>query len=666
MTPQRSRTSGWLRAAVLTLFLPAFLWRCASVMMVEGGPKDTLPPVVVATTPDNFATDFSERRIYLAFDEFVQLKDQQKEFFTSPRMKKKPQLTIRGRGIMIQIRDTLRENTTYALNFGSAVCDNNEGNPLHSLRYVFSTGGEIDSIVCSGYTADSYSADSVAKSFICFFPADSVEEVADYDSTMFRHEPAVIARAENNGVFIAQNLKPIPYRIYAFEDKNGNQTYEPSVDQIGFLPEPCNPAELPDFSLWYDSLRRYVTAEPQLYFRMFTDEAFNRQYLKGSERPNQHKALLYFNGRHPQIDSIVFDSIPRTRFIVDPQSRGRDTVALWFDMPAEELPDTIRGTITYLRHDSLDRLVPATEKLRLFWRHVETKEETRERERLEKEREKAIEAGEEWSEPEKPSKMTFKFSASGTVTPETDLSVVFDYPILRIDTAAVLLSTQTDKEEAAQPVPFSLERDTANLRRWHVRARWREKTQYSLTFLKGALTDLSGERNDSLTTILRGVDPEKFASFTVKTRGKSGSASYIVQLLDDKGRMLQQKNAQGAGTLHFNYVPAGSVKFRIVEDANGNGLWDTGSLVERRQPERAEYYVDAKGADTFAAKENWETELTMDMNEIFAPITMQSLSAMLDQREEQRLRKLEEERSKPGGGTPGGPAARNNTSLSIR
>ncbi|MDE5706817.1 MAG: Ig-like domain-containing protein [Alistipes sp.] len=659
MNQQRSRSGHWLRAAVLLLFLLPFLWRCASVMTVEGGPKDTLPPVIVAMTPDNFATGFSERKIYIAFDEFVQLKDQQKEFFTSPRMKKKPQLTIRGRGIVIQIKDTLRENTTYALNFGSAVCDNNEGNPLHSMRYVFSTGDAVDSIVCSGYTADSYSADSVAKSFIYFFPADSVEEVAGYDSTMFKHEPAVIARAENNGVFIAQNLKPIPYRIYAFEDKNGNQLYEPSVDQIGFLSEAYNPAELPEFSLWYDSLRHYVTAEPQLYFRMFTDEAFNRQYLKSSERTDRHKALLYFNGRHPQIDSIVFDSIPRSQVIVDPQTRGRDTVALWFDMPADQLPDTIRGTITYLRHDSLDRLVPATEKLRLFWRQIETKEEARERERLEKAREKALDAGEEWSEPEKPSKLTFRFSATGTVTPETDLSVDFDYPIVRIDTAAVLLTAQPDKK-APTPASFRLERDTANLRRWHIRTGWEEKTQYQLTFLKGALTDLTGERNDSLTTVFKGADPEKFASFTIKTRGKSDTARYIIQLLDERGRLLQQKNTQGDATLRFNYVTAGNVKFRIVEDANGNGLWDSGNLVERRQPERAEYYADAKGTDTFAAKENWETELTIDMNEVFAPITMQSLAAMLDQREEQRLRKLAEDRRQPGGN------GRNNANASIR
>ena len=224
-----------LEAAVLLFFCTAFLVRCASMMTPVGGPKDTIPPVVVAVTPADYTTDFTDRKIFIEFDEYVQLKDQQKEFFTSPQMKRKPSLAVRGKGIQITIRDTLKENTTYALNFGSAVRDNNEGNPLNSLRYVFSTGPEIDSLVVSGYTADSYKADSVGKSFVWFFRADSVEWTPDYDSTVFNYKPDVIARAENNGIFIAQNLKPVPYRVYAVQDKNDNQLYDPGEDQIGFL-----------------------------------------------------------------------------------------------------------------------------------------------------------------------------------------------------------------------------------------------------------------------------------------------------------------------------------------------------------------------------------------------------------------------------------------------
>ena len=379
MKRQNHKAIVWLRVCVLAMFCPAFLWRCATVMNLEGGPIDTLPPVIVSMLPDNFTTNFTARKIYVTFDEFVQLKDQQKEFFTSPQMKKKPQLSIRGRGILIQIKDTLKENTTYALNFGSAVRDNNEGNPLYSMRYVFSTGPEVDSMVVSGYTADSYTADSVAKSFICFFPADSVEDVPEYDSTMFKYQPAVIARAETNGIFIAQNLKPIAYRVYAVQDKNDNQIYEPGSDQVGFLEGTYNPREQPDFALWYDSIRQYVVAEPQLYLRMFTDKAFRRQVLSQSERPLQHKAMLYFAAAHPQIERIRFDSIPEDRVIFDPQTVGRDTIALWFNMPSSALPDTIKGEITYFKHDTVNVLQSVTEPLKLAWRFIETKEQEKER-----------------------------------------------------------------------------------------------------------------------------------------------------------------------------------------------------------------------------------------------------------------------------------------------
>ncbi|WP_300705129.1 Ig-like domain-containing protein [uncultured Alistipes sp.] len=658
MDKNRNRIIGWIRVCVLALFCSGFLWRCANIMKLEGGPIDTIPPVVVGMLPEDYTTGYpilNGPKIYISFDEFVQIKDQQKEFFTSPRMKKTPQVSVRGRGIMIQIKDTLLENTTYALNFGSSIRDNNEGNPLYSLRYVFSTGPEVDSMVCSGYTEDSYKADSVPQSFIYFFPADSVEYVEAYDSTLFKYTPAVIARAETNGIFIAQNLKPIPYRVYAFQDKNSNMIYEPSVDQVGFLEGTYNPAELPDFAIWYDSIRRYVVAEPQLYFRMFTDVAFARQYLRESERPAQHKALLYFNAKHPRIEQIVFDSIPAEKVVVDPQSQGADTIALWFNLPSEQLPDTIRGEITYERHDSVDQLVTVTEKLKLAWRYIESKEEAKERERLEKEREKALAAGEEWIEPEKPSTFAYKFSTSGSVTPETHLSVLFDYPLVRMDSASIVMKRIENKDTILTPIRWV--QDTANMRNWFIEAPWQLKTDYMLTIPKGALADMAQQQNDSISLTYKGIDPEKYATFIVNVVGKSEDASYIVQMLNDKGALLQEKTEVKTGPVRFNYVPAGNVKFRVIEDANGNGRWDTGNVVERRQPERAEYYVNENGEDIFVSKENWEVEVTMDMNKVFAPVTMQTLVETLEKREMQRLQKLYEQRTGKNGQTT------NNTSL---
>ena len=135
---------------VLAFFSIGLLSRCASVAAPQGGPKDSLPPKVVAMTPAYGTTNFKGKRIYIEFDEYVQLKDQQKEFYTSPFMKKKPSVVLRGRGVQIDLQEDLDSNRTYALNFGSSVCDNNEAIPYTGLRYVFSTGDHIDSLViCS-------------------------------------------------------------------------------------------------------------------------------------------------------------------------------------------------------------------------------------------------------------------------------------------------------------------------------------------------------------------------------------------------------------------------------------------------------------------------------------------------------------------------------------
>ena len=634
-----------LRAAVLLLFVSAFLSRCASMMTPTGGPRDTLPPVILNMTPDNFSVNrptVHHEKIYIEFDEFVQLKDQQKEFFTSPQMKKKPLVSMRGKGIVVQLRDTLEANTTYALNFGSAVRDNNEGNPLYSMRYVFSTGPTIDSMIFSGYTADSYKADSVSKSFIWFFPADSVENVAEYDSTIFKYKPAVIARAENNGIFIAQNLKPIPYRVYAVQDKNDNQMYEPGSDQVGFLEKSYNPAEMPDFAMWYDSIRQYVTAEPQLYLRMFTDKAFRRQLLSQTERPLQHKAMLYFGAAHPRIERIRFDSIPEDRVIVDPQTVGRDTIALWFNMPSSAFPDTIKGEITYFKHDTVNRLQEVTEPLKLSWRLIETKEQEKEREKLERDRRKAEAAGEEWVEPKKENPFAYKLPLTGEINPENNLTVDFDYPLTRLDSAAMLL-TLTRPDNSIEDVPVRFVRDTGLLRRWHIEAPWTSGGQYTLTIPKGAITDVAGFSIVGKYTVL---DPEKFATVKIHVKGKDDKAKYILQLLDGSNALKQEKRDVTTGDWQFNYVPAGEIKFRIIEDMNGNGKWDTGNVVERLQPERAEIYANDEGEDTFATKTNWEVEFSIDMNRVFAPVTMESLSRLLDEREAQRLRREAEKRAK--------------------
>ena len=633
-----------LKVAVTLLFLGAFLTRCASIMTPDGGPKDTIPPVITAITPGNFATNFKEKKIYIEFNEYVQLKDQNKEMFTSPQMKKMPLITTRGKGIVITLRDTLKENTTYAIDLGSAVRDNNEGNPINAMRYVFSTGDTVDSLMCSGYTADSYKADSVSRTFLWFFIADSLPDTPDYDSTIFNRKPDVIARAQNNGIFIAQNLKPINYRIYAFGDKNDNQMYEPGTDLVGILDSVYNPATMPSFAIWFDSLRHYPSADPQLYFRMFTDKTFKGQRLVEAQRKDRKQIVLYFNTALPKIDSIRLDSVPSDKIIFDPRTKGKDTLNIWLNVPEESLPDTIKGKITYYKHDSVRNLVQTTEPIKVAWKLVESKEEQKAREKEEKERKQAEAEGKEYTPPQKPNPFKYKSSASSEINPEKGFDITIDYPLVAFDSTAVKLYKLSgdDKNPTETEVEKHFVRDTLNIGRYAVRAQWENNTKYRFYIPKHSMTDIMGYQNDSISSSFSTFDPEKFSKIVLSIKGEKGK-EYIIQQTDSSGKMQQEITGVTSGKQAINFVSPGEIRIRIIEDTNGNGIWDAGDVVNRLQPERAEMFINDKGEDVFTTKANWDIEIDIDMSKVFKPMTMENLIKMLEDKEASRIKKLYEE-----------------------
>lgn len=633
-----------LKTAVAAFFCTALFMRCANQLTPQGGPKDSLPPRVTLITPDNGQRNFTDKRIHISFDEYVQLKDQQKEFYTSPLMKTKPTLTIKKRGVRVDIKDTLLENQTYALNFGSAIRDNNEGNILYGLRYVFSTGPEIDSMMMSGYAADAMKGDSISKAFVFFYDA-AIDTIPQYDSILFNHKPHAVARAEGSGIFIAQNLKPIPYRIYAIQDNNNNQQYDPGVDKVGFLDSLYNPAEMEPFAVWLDEYRKYPTADPQIYFRMFADGQFRRQNLVATERTGRHQAVLRFSAPFPQIDTLLFDSIPEERVIREYMTAGRDTMSLWFNMPPDMLPDTIKGRISYLKHDSLNNLVHTSQQLRLAWKYVESKEEQKEREKEEKEQRKAESNGEEYTPPEKPNPFRFKVDAGAEINPEKGIPIQFDLPLVQLDSARISLNTITDLQNP-EAVPFTVRRDTMNIRKWTISADWNEDDRYRLLVPAGVFVNVAGETNDTLKADFGIMQRAKFATLVVHVTGKTPESRYVLQVLNQSGKVEKELAHVGTGIHRMDYIQEGEVRLRILEDLNDNAKWDTGNLIERRQPERTEFYVGSIGTQFIVMRPNWELDIHLDMAEIFAPISMEKVRYDLQRREDERVAKWLEEKAK--------------------
>jgi hypothetical protein len=309
------------------------------------------------------------------------------------------------------------------------------------------------------------------------------------------------------------------------------------------------------------------------------------------------------------------------------------------------LPDTIRGFVRYMKHDSVRVLREDTAKLRLTWRLVESREQERERERLEKEKAKAEAEGVEWKEPPRPSTFKMeKFQSTAEVNPEEDLAIEFATPLLKFDSTAVeLLSWSSGGDTLPETVHFIP--DTLSPRKWKVRTKWDAKRSYRLLFPTDSMVDITGEGNDSLVMNLTVSDKDKFAVLNLKVLPRMAGYKYIIQLTDaSSNRVLREIRDAGSGVYTVNYVPAGEMRIRVIEDMNANGQWDGGNLVERRQSERAEFYKNDKEEEIMTTKTGWEFDITLDMSTLFAPVSMEQLIERLDKREQARLLKAEEER----------------------
>lgn len=225
---------------------------CAKAGMPSGGPKDEIPPKVLGTEPENGSTNWTAKEFAILFDEYVVVKDADKNILVSPPMNTKPEYGTKGRAVVVKIKDTLRANTTYLFQFKEGIADFNEGNPLASYEYVFSTGSSIDSMTIRGQVLDAltrkpYQSEGVIT--VVAFGAeqmqrfDSVQNVyldsllhADTtgalmgkvdktnlgDSIVAKEKPLYITHCDKDGNFEMNHLREGYYMVLAFEDSDNN------------------------------------------------------------------------------------------------------------------------------------------------------------------------------------------------------------------------------------------------------------------------------------------------------------------------------------------------------------------------------------------------------------------------------------------------------------
>lgn len=203
----------------LLIFFLFFLAACASIVAPTGGPVDEIPPVLEKVNPPNNTLNFSEKGVDFTFDEYVVLNDINNQFIISPPLNEKADIKIKGKKVQVVFGEDLKPNTTYTLNFGNGIKDNNEGNILSGLTYTFSTGDYIDSLSLKGSIKDAFTLLPILNTAVGLYKLTE-------DSTIFKVKPWYLTRPDSSGNFKFSNLSPGEYELIAFEDANRNLKIE--------------------------------------------------------------------------------------------------------------------------------------------------------------------------------------------------------------------------------------------------------------------------------------------------------------------------------------------------------------------------------------------------------------------------------------------------------
>ena len=294
---------------VFLLLLSGF--QCAKRGSPSGGPKDTTPPELIRTDPENFSLNFTAKRIRLYFDEYIKLEDVQNQLIISPPLKNQPEISPQGQAskyIEIVLKDTLLENTTYTLNFGQSIVDNNEGNPNSFLSYVFSTGDYIDSLSLEGEVKDAFNLNADQFISVMLYELDT----AYTDSAIYKRPPYYLTNTLDSATtFKLQNLRAGKYVLRALKDEGKNNLFDPKTDKIGFIQDTV---VLPTDTAYTVTLFKEIPAYSAVT----------------PSRASANRIVFGFNGSTENITISSLSPIPDTVSTLVVREPEKDTLNYWF------------------------------------------------------------------------------------------------------------------------------------------------------------------------------------------------------------------------------------------------------------------------------------------------------------------------------------------------
>ena len=583
---------------------------CARMGSPDGGWYDDTPPYVVSSSPHDKAAGVKTRRVVINFNEFIKLEDAQNKVIVSPPQIEVPDIKASGKRVIVALNDTLKENTTYTIDFSDAISDNNEGNPMGNYTFSFSTGNEIDTLEVSGYVLNAENLEPIKGILVGLYN--------NLSDTIFKKEPMIrISRTDGRGRFVVKGVAPGTYRAYALQDADGDFVYNQKSEMLAFSHETFEPSWKPDTrqdTIWRDSLHiANIVQVPYTHFLpdditllAFTTVQDNR-YLVKTERQEPNKIGFYFSygdSVPPVLRGLNFNA--DSAFVVE-SSPKNDTIFYWLRDTALVNQDTLQITTEYrITDDSTGVLITKPDTLEFVAKvsyEKRVKEKAKEIEKWEKEQEKKKKKGEKYDSIIAPEYLKLRISPSSNLHPEGSIVIESPTPLQQFDTTALHLYVKIDT--LWYNADYKFRRMKENIRKYEITAEWKLGSEYSLEIDSAAVTDIYGLSINAIKQGLKVPLEDEYSSLVINLSGIHDTASIVVQLLNSSDAVVRQAKAS-EGTAEFNYLTPGKYYIRAFVDSNGNGIWDTGNFDEDRQAEAVYYYSrETECKAKFDITRNW-------------------------------------------------------------
>lgn len=554
------KLSHYIIYSLAFLLMLSFL-RCANVVSPTGGPKDTVPPIVLHSTPQNQATNFSDKEIHITFDEYVTLNNPNKNILISPPLDNNPEYKLSGKSLIIKFKESLKSDVTYSVNFGEAIKDLHEGNVFKDYSFVFSTGENIDTLTLQGKVLQAFDHKPSADFFVMLYANDN--DSVKIDSLPYLSKPYYITKTDKDGNFKFSGLKNDEYMLFALKDGNSNLKFDLPNEDIAFIDSLVCPIDNLQLTIDNDSIVSYT-----LY--SFLEEDSIQRLLK-KEVPEE--GVLRFAFRYPakNVKIETLETLPDTFAIFPTHSLNYDTIT-WYFTPNK---DSLSLTINY------DTLINDTTVMSLKVRKMSNKRNKED---------KTV----------KSLNVTTNVSG-GKLLPEQSLMLSFKEPVTDVmsrDTSWYIVGKDTIINDL-----YFEKVDTFGLK-YKLNKTFEPENSYKIIIPDSVFYSFKGLTNDTTAISFTVPALSEYGNIFVTVEKPSDVPQIIVELLDERDKLVRRQIITKTSKVDFKYLAPKKYKLKALFDRDCNGRWSPGDFSKKQLPEEVFYHKDV-----FDVKANWDIDL---------------------------------------------------------